>query len=87
MMVPTAWTYLVTLYTDLNYFYVRKLNSNVDQFATNFSNPMKIDTPGTGFQCACFNSDETIIYTLDKDSNLVQNTIGSSSVTTISRIS
>ena len=39
------WSYLFTLYTDLNFFYMRKLYASVDNFGANYSSPYQVNTP------------------------------------------
>lgn len=63
--------YLISLYTDLNFIYWRKLVSDVDTFAVDYLSPHQITTPGTGFQCACFTSDQTTLYILDNDGRIL----------------
>lgn len=77
--------YLISLYTDLNFFYWRKLVSNVDTFAVDYLSPRQVTTPGTGFQCACFNFDQSILYVLDNDGGIQALLMSNASLSTLTR--
>jgi len=80
--------YHFTFYTDKNIFLRRALNSNVNAFASGpWTSPTQIPTPGTGYQCTCFDVGHTIIYIVDNSGTLIQYDIAADTVTTIASIS
>jgi hypothetical protein len=89
--VPTKIRYIYTpdqlkifaFYGDLNYFFVRALNSNLTAFASVFTNPYKVFMPGSGSQCACFSADYKSIYILDAAGRLLSYNIAIDSLSTV----
>ena len=85
LMATSDSLYLVSLYTDLNFFYWRKLVSDVDTFAIDYLSPHQVTTPGTGFQCACFSSDQSILYILDNDGKILALLMSNTSLSILTR--
>ena len=54
---------LFMFYIDQNFFHVRTV-ADPTTFAANYNSPTVISLPETGYQCACLNSDDSIIYVL-----------------------
>jgi hypothetical protein len=80
--------YHFTFYTDKNFFLRRAFNSNVNTFANGpWKFPTQIATPGTGFQCACFNTAHSSIYIVDSSGTLVHYDIALDVVTTLASTS
>ena len=76
----------LTLYFDKDYFYIRILYSDVNTFASEFSEYEKIFTPRVGHLCACLNFDETVLYFQDTQDYLVSYNLSSSTLTTVGNV-
>ena len=64
-------TKLFTVYNDVKYLLIRNLNSDVNTFASVYNSPVFLSMAVTGYSCACFNADQTMLYIYDSELYLV----------------
>ena len=71
------------VYNDVASLLVRSLNSNVDTFAASYHSPTFKSLNIAGYTCACFNADQSMLYILDTNEDLVGYNIALGTISTV----
>ena len=62
---------------------VRNLNSNVDTFAASYHSPTFKSLNIAGYTCACFNADQSMVYILDTNEDLIGYNVALGTISTV----
>ena len=79
-------TKFFTIYNDLTFFLGRNLSSDINAFSSSFLSPSFESLPTTGYTCACFNGNQSMLYIVDVNQDLIEYNIALDTVTNKGRV-
>ena len=74
-------TKFFTIYNEVSFFLARNLNSDINAFSSSFISPSFESLSTTGYTCACFNGNQSMLYIVNANEDLIEYNIALDTVT------